>query len=64
MAELTLERNISSSGGGIQPQLFGLTMIDYDFSAVAHTICGQTSAEAKLYTQYCLLCGGEALYMP
>ena len=28
-------------------------MIDFDFSADAHPIYGQTSAEVKLYTQHC-----------
>ena len=32
-----------------QPQFFGLTMIDYDFSADVLPICRQTSAEVKLY---------------
>ena len=34
-----------------QPQLFVLTMIDFDFSAVVYPICGQTSAEVKSNTQ-------------
>ena len=35
-------------------------MIDYDLSAVARPICGQTSAEVKSYTQHCC-CGVKML---
>ena len=35
-----------------QAQLFGLTMIDFDFSPAWHAICRWTSAEVKSYTQH------------